>query len=98
MAAAERIELMGVIRQQVSSPRLPITRARRQPQFGSRKLWEFTVGAASEALAASKLQPLKPSCAAIGLSASCRGMFSSRDRSLLKSATFFSSGQAEKVH
>jgi hypothetical protein len=52
MAAAERIEFMGVIRAAaVSSPRLPITRARRQPQFGSRKLWEVTAGAASEALA-----------------------------------------------
>ena len=40
------------------SPRLPITRARCQPQFGSRKLWEFTAGAASDALAASKLQPV----------------------------------------
>jgi len=43
--------------------------------------WSLLAGAAEETRAASKLQPEKPSCAAIRSSASCRGMRAWRDRS-----------------
>jgi hypothetical protein len=63
MAAAERIEFMGVIRQQRSrllDYLLPGHVASRS--FGSRKLWEFTAGAASEALAEANSSRQSPVC------------------------------------
>jgi hypothetical protein len=97
MAAAERIEFMGVIRQQrsrlldyllpghVASRSLDRASCGNSQQAQLQKLWRKQTPAAKALLRSNPL------------SASCSGMFSSRDRSLLKSATFFSSGQAENV-
>ena len=44
--------------------------------------WSLLAGAVSDSFAASKLQPAKPSCAAIRSSAWWSGIFASRDNSL----------------
>lgn len=49
---------------------------------GASRANSFAAGAVAVILAASKLQPPKPSCRATRSSAWCSGMFSARDRSL----------------